>query len=55
MIDLNYTMLIQMVNFLVLIFILNLLLYKPITKIIDERNKKIEDSKSEVESLDEKD
>ena len=54
MIDLNYTMLIQMVNFLVLIFILNLLLYKPITKIIDERNKKIEDSKSEVESLDEK-
>jgi F-type H+-transporting ATPase subunit b len=54
MIDLDYTMLIQMINFLVLIFILNLLLYKPITKIIDERNKKIEDSKSEVESLDEK-
>jgi F-type H+-transporting ATPase subunit b len=54
MIDLNYTMLIQMINFLLLIFILNLLLYKPITKIIDERNKKIEDSKSEVESLDEK-
>ncbi|MBN2179457.1 MAG: ATP synthase F0 subunit B [Deltaproteobacteria bacterium] len=54
MIDLNYTMLIQMINFLVLIFILNLLLYKPITKIIDERNKKIEDSKREVESLDEK-
>jgi F-type H+-transporting ATPase subunit b len=54
MIDLNYTMFIQMINFLVLIFILNLLLYKPITKIIDERNKKIEDSKSEVESLDEK-
>jgi F-type H+-transporting ATPase subunit b len=54
MIDLNYTMLIQMINFLVLIFILNLLLYKPITKIIDERIKKIEDSKSEVDSLDEK-
>ncbi len=53
MIDLNYTLLIQMINFLLLIFILNLLLYKPITKIIDERNKKIEDSKSEVESLDE--
>jgi F-type H+-transporting ATPase subunit b len=54
MIDLDYTMLIQMINFLVLIFILNLLLYKPITKIIDERIKKIEDSKSEVDSLDEK-
>jgi F-type H+-transporting ATPase subunit b len=51
MIDLNYTMLIQMINFLVLIFILNILLYKPIIKIIDERNKKIEDSKSEVDSL----
>lgn len=54
MIDLNYTLLIQIINFLLLIFILNLLLYKPITKIIDERNKKIEDSKSEVQSLDEK-
>ncbi|MEA3471354.1 MAG: ATP synthase F0 subunit B [Thermodesulfobacteriota bacterium] len=54
MIELNYTLLIQMINFLLLIFILNLLLYKPITKIIDERNKKIEDSKNEVESLDKK-
>lgn len=51
MIDLNYTMFIQMINFLVLIFILNILLYKPITKIIDERNKKIEDSKNDVDSL----
>jgi F-type H+-transporting ATPase subunit b len=41
-----------MINFLLLIFLLNILLYKPITKIIDERNKRIEESKGEVESLD---
>jgi F-type H+-transporting ATPase subunit b len=44
-------MFIQMINFLVLIFILNIILYKPIIKIIDERNKKIEDSKNDVDSL----
>jgi len=33
----DYTMLIQMIIFLALIFVLNILLYKPILSIIDRR------------------
>jgi F-type H+-transporting ATPase subunit b len=39
-----YQLLFQMVNFGVLIFILNRFLYRPILKIVEQRNKKIEDS-----------
>ena len=53
MVELNYTVWIQMANFLVLIVILNFLLYKPVLKIIEKRNQKIEDSKERVRSLDE--
>ncbi len=53
MVELNYTVWIQMANFLLLIFILNFLLYKPVLKIIEKRNKKIEESNEEVMSLDE--
>jgi F-type H+-transporting ATPase subunit b len=53
MVELNYTVWIQMANFLLLILILNFLLYKPVLKIIDKRNKKIEESNEEVRSLDE--
>ncbi|MBW2600118.1 MAG: ATP synthase F0 subunit B [Deltaproteobacteria bacterium] len=53
MVELNYTVWIQMANFLLLIFILNFLLYKPVLKIIERRNKKIEESNEEVMSLDE--
>jgi len=53
MIDLNYTVWIQMANFLVLIVILNFLLYKPVLKIIEKRNQKIEASKEQVRSLEE--
>ena len=42
-----------MANFLLLIFILNVLLYKPVLKIIEKRNKKIEKSSEEVISLNE--
>jgi F-type H+-transporting ATPase subunit b len=41
----------QIVNFVVLIFILNALLYKPLLGIIDKRNKLFDDSRAEVESL----
>ncbi|MBN2284083.1 MAG: ATP synthase F0 subunit B [Deltaproteobacteria bacterium] len=51
MIDLNYTLWIQMVNFLVLIFILYVLLYKPILNIIDKRESVIDESKERVRSL----
>ena len=53
MVELNYTVWIQMANFLLLILILNFLLYKPVLKIIEKRNKQIEESKEEVRSLDE--
>lgn len=53
MVELNYTVWIQMANFLLLILLLNFLLYKPILKIIEKRNKKIEKSNEEVRSLDE--
>ncbi len=53
MVDLNYTVWIQMVNFLLLIVILNFLLYKPVLKIIEKRNEKIERSREKVRSLDE--
>ncbi|TFG92489.1 MAG: hypothetical protein E4H15_03600 [Syntrophobacterales bacterium] len=53
MVDVNYTVWIQMANFLALILILNFLLFRPVLKIIEKRNKKIEESREEVSSLDE--
>ncbi len=53
MVELNYTVWIQMANFLVLILILNFLLYRPVLKIIEARNQRIEASKEKVRSLDE--
>src|SRR5271157_670584 len=44
-------MLIQMVNFLLLIVILNLLLYKPILGIIDRRKKQAQDTEEEIKRL----
>ena len=50
-----YQLLFQVVNFGLLIFLLNRFLYRPILKIIELRNKKIEDSiKAAEESLKEK-
>ncbi len=53
MVELNFTVWIQMVNFIALIFILHFLLYKPVLKIVEKRNKKIEESDEEVRSLNE--
>ena len=44
----DYTLLIQMVIFLALIFVLNFLLYKPILSIIDRRKKQLEESENEI-------
>ena len=52
-IGLDYTFLIQIINFLALIFILNLLLYKPILAIIGRRKKQLDDSESEIGRLNE--
>jgi len=40
-----------MFNFLLLMFILNKILYKPILKILEEREKKISDGQQEVKDL----
>jgi F-type H+-transporting ATPase subunit b len=50
-ISLDSSLLYQIVNFVVLIFILNALLYKPLLGIIDKRNKLSEDSRAEVDRL----
>ncbi|MDO9515858.1 MAG: ATP synthase F0 subunit B [Syntrophales bacterium] len=53
MVDVNSTVWIQMANFLALILILNFLLFRPVLKIIEKRNKKLEESQEEIASLDE--
>ncbi|MBR9981668.1 MAG: ATP synthase F0 subunit B [Desulfatitalea sp.] len=42
MIDLNWTVSIQIVNFLVLIYILNIVLYKPVRGMLNQRKAKID-------------
>ena len=51
MISLDYTLLVQMVNFIALIFILNTLLYKPILKIIEKRKQRMDESESEIKRM----
>ena len=53
MIELNWTFLVQMVNFLVLMFVLNKILYKPILKILDERDDKIVGGQQRIKKLEE--
>ena len=51
MVDINSTVFIQIINFLVLIFVMNQLLYKPILKILDKRREKIAAAENEVKNL----
>ncbi len=51
MIEINWTILIQMVNFIVLIFVLNKILYKPILKILEERDERISGGQQKVKEL----
>ena len=53
MVSLDYSLGIQIVNLLLLIFILNFLLYKPILGMIDKRKKQFEDSDAEIRRLQE--
>jgi F-type H+-transporting ATPase subunit b len=50
-ISIDYTLWIQMANFLILMFILNILLYKPILGIIDKRKKQLQDTDEEIKRL----
>ena len=49
----DWTLFLQMANFIILIFILNAVLYKPIRKILLERKMKIEGMKQAVASAEE--
>ena len=51
MIQLDSSVLLQIINFVLLIFILNSLLYKPMLAIIDKRKKHLLDSEEEVSRL----
>ncbi|MBI3755732.1 MAG: ATP synthase F0 subunit B [Deltaproteobacteria bacterium] len=51
MVELNFTLLYQVGGFFILYFILNALLYKPVLKILEERDKNIAGTKKEAEAL----
>jgi len=53
MIELNVSLLIQAVNFLVLLLILNRILYRPILRVLEERGRKTEGARGQVESVEE--
>ena len=52
MIDINITLLIQMANFLLLVFLLNMVLYRPIRKVIAQRNQVIAEREKGIEQAD---
>ncbi|MFP3871028.1 MAG: hypothetical protein ACLFVT_09155 [Syntrophobacteria bacterium] len=54
MIDLNITLFIQMANFLILLWLLNLALFRPIRNIIRERNRVVDTFTSDIASLSDK-
>lgn len=51
MVSIDSTLFYQIVNFLLLILILNVLLYKPILRVMDERKKRLQDSEDEIKAL----
>jgi len=51
MINPDITLLIQMINFLALLVILNFILFRPIRKVIKERNQIMQDFNSDITSL----
>ena len=53
MVSLDYSLGIQIINFVLLIFILNVLLYKPLLGMIDKRKKQFEESETEIRRLQE--
>ncbi len=51
MVSIDYSLGIQIINFVLLIFILNRLLYKPLLGMIDKRKKHLEESEAEIKRL----
>jgi len=52
MIDINITLFIQMANVLVLVFLMNLVLYRPIRKLVAQRNQFMTDKQSVIDRAD---
>ena len=53
MISVDWTMLVQFVNFLVLMLVLNILLYRPLRKVMSERQDAIDGGHQKARDLDE--
>lgn len=51
MLDLNITILFQLVNFLIAVFVLNILLVRPIRAILQERKKTMDDMQGEADAF----
>jgi F-type H+-transporting ATPase subunit b len=51
MISINATLLVQLINLLVLIFLLNQLMYKPIKRIAQERERKMAEALAEAQGV----
>lgn len=51
MIKIDYSLILQVINFVVLIFLLNTLLYKPLLSIIDKRKERLRESEEEIDRL----
>lgn len=51
MISINATLFLQIVHFLILMFILNRLMFRPVLRIIHERNRHIEDEKNQLDTI----
>ena len=51
MIDINISLFIQMANFLIFLFLMNFVLYRPIRRIVAERKKLISQKQEGIESL----
>jgi F-type H+-transporting ATPase subunit b len=51
MIDINISLVYQLVNFLFLLWILNVILYRPIRKVLRERNERLGGLEAEIKGL----
>lgn len=51
MISINATLVVQIIHFLILVFILNRLMFQPILKKIEDRKEYVEKTKGEIEAL----
>lgn len=51
MISINATLVLQLLHFLILVFVLNRILFRPILKVIDERTTYIETTTHEIKDL----